>query len=261
MSEAPNSVECPVCGETFDPDAAPGGYCPNTDCGEYRWEPEDAGESDDGPGSESPTVEDTPDVDDDPGTGDSPAVEDGPEDGSDRVECPDCGERVPDMDHCVSCGAALDAGDDGGETEPTCPDCGEEVEAEWAACPYCGTDLGDVGDDGDETDETDDAGGEPPGRVVVEVGETEIPAEDGDTVGRKVRSAHVRAGGDESEAQYIHREHVRFEREGEAFYLVNEGRNGTRLNGERLELDERRAVEDGDEVEFSQVATGTIRLE
>jgi pSer/pThr/pTyr-binding forkhead associated (FHA) protein len=110
-------------------------------------------------------------------------------------------------------------------------------------------------------DEPSDApAGTAPEGVLVEVGETEIEADDGDTVGRRVRSAYVDIGGDESEARYIHREHVRFEREGDEFYLVNEGRNGTKLNGEELQLDERRAVSDGDEVEFADVTTGTIRL-
>jgi len=36
------SVECPLCGETFDPSAA-GGWCTNSDCGE--WQYEDAGDT------------------------------------------------------------------------------------------------------------------------------------------------------------------------------------------------------------------------
>ncbi len=261
MSAEGASVDCPECGESFDPSKA-GGWCTNPDCGEFRWD------GDDGGGTSADEPEDESD--------------------DDTTTCADCGEVVPDRKFCKECGHELGTepegvGDDpeGLDPEPltSCPSCAEDVENEWSACPFCGEDLdqhrGETGDgSGAETDgpgaETDGPGAEtdgpgdedePPEKVVLEVGETDIEAEDGDAVGRKVRTAHVHAGGDESEAQYIHREHVRFELDGDAFALVNEGRNGTRLNGEELELEERATVENGDEVTFSDVATATIRVE
>jgi pSer/pThr/pTyr-binding forkhead associated (FHA) protein len=99
-----------------------------------------------------------------------------------------------------------------------------------------------------------------PEKVVFEVGDVDITATDGDTIGRKIRSAYVRTGAAEEEAQYIHREHVKIEREGTDFYLVNKGKNGTKLNGTRVPYDERRQLEDGDTVEFSGRATGEVQL-
>ncbi len=260
MSAEGASVDCPECGESFDPSKA-GGWCTNPECGEFRWEGDD--------GSGTSTGKSEPD---------------------DTTTCADCGEVVPDRKYCKECGHELgtepeDVGDGPEEPEPkpltSCPSCAEDVEDEWSACPFCGEDLDQhreetddgpdvrsdppTSDDEDDVTDTDDEDEDvtegPPEKVVLEVGETDIEAGDGDAVGRKVRTAHVHAGGDESEAQYIHREHVRFELDGDAFALVNEGRNGTRLNGEELELEERATVEDGDEVTFSDVATATIRVE
>lgn len=264
MSAEPSSVECPECGESFDPSKA-GGWCTNPDCGEFRWEGDD--EADDA-----------------------------------DVTCANCGKTVPDETYCKECGHELgtepddesdeeesdaepgdvdvetedessddessddeaDDGDTGDDESPedepepltTCPSCGEDVQPEWSACPFCEENL-----DSHRSTEDDESAEESPEKVVVEVGDVDIEADDGDTVGRKVRSAHVRDGGDEDEAQYIHREHVRFEIDDDGAHLVNEGRNGTQLNGEDLDLEERVSVEEGDEVTFADVATGTIRVE
>ena len=287
MSAEPSSVDCPECGESFDPTKS-NRWCTNPECGKYKWEPSDETGASDEPGESS--------------TG----GESGGSDGSPTVTCAACGEEVPDENFCKECRHELgtspepvDEGDEpetttgsgggdepetttgsGGGDEPddtdepltTCPSCGEDVQSAWSACPFCEENLDQhrSTEDETETDGTDGTDGKPdagpvstdvPEEIVVEVGDVEIEAVDGETVGRKVRSAHVRAGGDEDEAQFIHREHVRFELEDGSFTLVNEGRNGTQLNGETLELDERVTVEDGDEVTFSDVATGTIRVE
>lgn len=249
MSSTPDTVECQICGESFDPTAS-AGYCTNPECGEWQWEAEE---------SESADATETDDTD--------------------EIECPHCGTTVPDKDFCLSCGDPLEEEEADEETEaetvdPTCPSCDSDVESDWAACPYCGESLETEAavDDTDDstTTETDDADDTttddgtthvPPETVVVEVGDVEITAEDGDSIGRKVRSAYVRNGADEEEAQYIHREHVAFEREGGEFYVVNEGRNGTKLNGEELALDERRSITEGDTIEFSGRATGEISFE
>jgi hypothetical protein len=233
MSGAPDTVECQICGESFDPSQA-SGYCTNPDCGEWQWEPDSSGSGDTGSGG-----------------------------GEGQVKCPDCGSMVPDRDYCKECGAELTGSEEGPES-PTCPNCGEEVEEDWAACINCGVSLDDDGDvDDDEDEDTTDTGpaSTQPQEVVVEVGDVEITATDGETVGKKVRSAYVRTGADEQEAQYIHREHVRVEQEGADFYLVNKGRNGTKLNGEELDIDERQKVEEGDTIEFSNRATGEIHLQ
>jgi hypothetical protein len=157
--------------------------------------------------------------------------------GDDRRDCPDCGERVPDGSFCVRCGAAL--------PDP-CPDCGTAVQPDWAACPTCGAALPDEG---------------PVERVAFEVGDARVTAADGETVGAHLRTAHVEAGGSAEDARYVHREHVRVVVEGDAAYLVPVGENGTRVNGDRAPVGERRRVRDGDEVTFSGVVAARVRVE
>lgn len=43
MASVPDSIECPDCGESFDPKTQ-GGWCTNPDCGSYKWEPDEAEE-------------------------------------------------------------------------------------------------------------------------------------------------------------------------------------------------------------------------
>ena len=269
MSGSPNTVECQVCGESFDPDAS-AGWCTNPECGEWQYEADDGGGG---------------------GGGDE-----------DEVECPDCGSMVPDKDFCLECGtdlpdqaaaesgstSGLETGGESGSTdEPACPDCGSDIQEGWEACPQCGADL--TADDEPEPEPA--SGPECPScgsdveegweacpqcggnlgsgggggtsqlqEVVVKVGDLEITATDGETIGKKVRSAYVRSGADEDEAQYIHREHVQFEQQGADFYVVNKGRNGTKLNGDELDMDERRELQDGDTLKFSDRATGEVSL-
>lgn len=261
MSGKPDSVECPVCGVAFDP-SIQGGFCTNPECGEYRWEPDDEdGQADAEEDAQSDTQEDAQAA---VSTPDEQAEDD-------EIECPSCGSTVPHKNHCLSCGDELpDEAPASGESPepetPTCHDCGEEVEPDWKACPHCGAALDESAGDGAD-DEATDAGGaetetaESPERVVIEVDGRGIEAEDGDVVGRKIRSAYVESGGDEEEARYVHREHVEIERDGGEFYVVNRGRNGTKVNGEELALDDRTAVSDGDRINFAEVVTGTVKLE
>jgi len=196
MGGEPDSVDCPICGTSFDPDEA-AGYCTNSECGEWQWTPEESTTDDNGEGDDA-------------------------SDAGGKITCSACGNSVPDTDFCVNCGESMNS-----STEHR-----------------------------DEQNETT-----PPDTVIVKVGDQSISAGDGDTIGRKVRSAHVRSGGDEEQARLIHREHVRFERDGGKFYLVNKGRNGTKLNGEILSMDERQQIAEGDTVEFSAIATGEIQLQ
>jgi len=83
----------------------------------------------------------------------------------------------------------------------------------------------------------------------------ELTVEDGDTVGRELRRIATDTGGDEEEAVRIHREHVRFVREDGRFYVVDLGRNPTRLNDDRLEQGDREPVGPGDELTLSNVIT------
>ena len=97
--------------------------------------------------------------------------------------------------------------------------------------------------------------------VVFQVMGQEIRASPGDTVGREIRTAMVEGGAPDDDAVYVHREHVRVEREGDTFYLVRLGQNSLKVNGAPVGQHERAAVASGDEVSFSEVVTADVRLE
>ena len=87
----------------------------------------------------------------------------------------------------------------------------------------------------------------------------EIEVGDGDTVGKEIRSIIMDTGGEEEDAVRVHREHVRFEREDGQFYLVDQGKNPTSVNGEELEAGDRVPVSPGDRIDLSGVAKIGIR--
>lgn len=97
--------------------------------------------------------------------------------------------------------------------------------------------------------------------VVFEVMGQEIRAAPGETVGREVRTAMVEGGAPDDDAVYVHREHLRVEREGGAFHLVRLGQNSLKINGDPVDQGERAGVSDGDAVSFSEVVTADVRLE
>lgn len=299
MSGKPKSVECPECGEDFDPSTM-AGWCTNPECGEYHWESESDSTESSGSQTTGGAAAGTESTAADTGSTTSPADE-----SKDKVVCQSCGVSVPETNFCKECGASLssdsqtssqsgtdsqpsgsarsdtgsqptggaqadvgsqptggvqsdttpqaDSGEpDSDDTLETCPSCGEDVQNKWPSCPFCQEDLEQ------HRGSTDD---NPPDTVVVEVKRDELRAGDGESIGADIRRAYVQAGGDKSEAQYISREHVRIEREGEQFFIVNTGRNGTKLNGEKLALDERQPISEGDTLDFAGVVDGMIRIE
>ncbi|MBX0323671.1 zinc ribbon domain-containing protein [Halomicroarcula sp. F13] len=211
------------------------------------------------------------------------------------IDCPDCGTELDaDANFCVECGADVREVEPAAPLTE-CPSCGTDVDETDSFCVECGENLdahrneGDAGEDDEtatdshsddaETDapsqtgtaaedavealeaqSDDESGSDPvPDSLVLEVRGREIPVEDGDTVGREVRAALTDAGRPEDEAVRVHREHVRFVRESDAFYLVDLGDNPTSLNGRTLQKGDREAVSPGDELQLSGVATVTIR--
>lgn len=270
MPSIPDSVECPDCGQSFDP-TTQGGWCTNSDCGSFRWEPDESRP--------------------DPGKGGSG----GGGGGGGEVECPHCGDSVPDQQFCMSCGDPLDKKPEppsdstcpdcdsevqedwaacpscGASLEedptppeppetPTCPSCGEEVEENWAACINCGTSLDDNNGPDSPPDNTSSGGDTAPDSVSLEVGGSEVMLEPGDVVGPKVRTAYKQAGGDEQQARYVSRDHALLEREGSDLYIVNKHRNGLEVNGQEVSVDSRERITDGDNITFAGVTTATVRI-
>lgn len=253
--------------------------------GEADAEPSEAGDDDEptapeaDEGRSEDSVEQTP-------SGDETTDEAAPSDATDSeaaaaIDCPDCGVDLDaDANFCVECGA--DVRDvDGDESEPLtdCPSCDAPVDSGDSFCANCGEDLDahrsegangageQAADDADDAvealkaqSETEEDQEPVPESLVLEVRGREIDVEDGDHVGREIRAALTDAGRPEDEAVRVHREHVRFVRESDAFYLVDLGDNPTRLNGRSLQKGDREPVAAGDELELSGVATATIRV-
>ncbi len=243
-------------------------------------------------------VAETPDQDDDTGAEEAHPAADGTDDSAEPAEaagaeapeagaddadaedltCPDCGTAVDQDDSfCADCGADLSAVPAPSLDE--CPSCGEAVADDDSFCASCGNDLeaaraslgDDAGDSGaegtgaggdesaeraEETDASPD--GEAPDSLVLHLEGEEITVTDDETVGREVRRILTQIGANDDDAVRIHREHVRFVREDDRFYLVDLGDNPTVLNGRYLSKGDREPVGPGDELELSDVATISI---
>ena len=223
------------------------------------------------PDADAETSDDTPAADDDAAT----------------IVCPDCDRELgADANFCVACGADVQditPGDDG--SLDACPSCDTAVDDDASFCVNCGENLDAHRGEGD-TPAADSAGsstadeteGEPtptgnavdtlasqstddatvPDKLVLSVEGRDITVADGDRIGREIRAALLDAGRPEDEAVRIHREHVRFDRQPEGYYLVDLGDNPTRLNETQLKKGDREPIQPGDELELSGVATMTI---
>lgn len=198
------------------------------------------------------------------------------------ITCPDCDSELDaDANFCVDCGADVQditPGDDG--SLDACPSCDTAVDDDASFCVNCGENLDahrgetaasttDSAADSSTTDETGDAvdtlaaqstdDATVPDKLLLSVEGRDITVEDGDRIGREIRAALLDAGRPEDEAVRIHREHVRFDRQPEGYYLVDLGDNPTRLNGTSLKKGDREPIQPGDELELSGVATMTIQ--
>jgi hypothetical protein len=167
--------------------------------------------------------------------------------------CPSCGDDVgPEDAFCVSCGEDLDAhrGDDEEELD-ACPSCGEDVEPDDAFCAGCGEDL-----DAHRGGDVDESAGETaPSTLALSAYGRSVVVGDDETVGRQIRSLLAEAGKNEDQAVRIHREHVRFVRENEQFYVVDLGENPTEVNGVRMSKGDREPIGPGGELTLSDVVT------
>ncbi|MBV0903410.1 double zinc ribbon domain-containing protein [Haloarcula salina] len=249
--------------------------------------PNDAEPADERPDDAEPTEEQTGDAE--PAgerTGDAEPTDEQTDDGEpvnepDTIDCPDCGRELDaDANFCLDCGADVQEISAGGpEPLDACPECGTAVDDDASFCINCGENLDAHRNGASETGSGDDsaADGSPtggavealssqssdeptvPDGLVLSVAGRDIDVSDGDRVGREIRAALIDAGQPEDEAVRIHREHVRFDREEDGYYLVDLGDNPTRLNGTPLQKGDRERVEPGDELELSGVVTIAIR--
>jgi predicted nucleic acid-binding Zn ribbon protein len=245
---AATAFDCPGCGTELDAGAE---FCPS--CGEdlSDYDTESAETSDAVDTSEtanSSEATESPDTIDVPVSDDQSEEPDASED--DLEACPSCGRDVDsDASFCVDCGEALDT-HRGGLAE--CPSCGRDVDPGASFCADCGEAL-----DADRTGAGGTADAEPNAgsydSLVLEAEGSEIVVSDGDAIGRELRRILTEAGGDEDDALRIHREHIRFAREDGQFFLVDLGRNPTRLNNIDMTQGDRKPVGPGDEIDLSGV--------
>jgi len=286
-----STVDCPVCGESFDP-AAAGGWCTNSDCGEWRYDDLDSADDagSDAPGAGDETIPEseapseataTDEGESDEGESDEDETDEDETDEGEpadaEITCPACESSVDaDANFCPVCGEDVSELEPGSPEELTaCPACGADVDPEDNFCSACGEDL-DAHRDGGTTAQTGDAqstqpdesssdapddreASETPESLLLYTRGEEIAVADGDTVGRKLRRIVTETGGDEDDAVRVHREHVRFVREDGRFYVVDLGRNPTRLNDTPMEQGDREPVEPGDELHLSGVVTLVVR--
>ena len=229
--------------------------------------------------SDGETASDDRSVDErDEAAPDAPAddVEESAGEAAESINCPDCNaELAADANFCVQCGADVSAAESTASLD-ACPSCGTDITPEDSFCVSCGEDLDahreepaedpvDTGDGMDETPadavdalEANSQESSLQDSLVLKVAGQEIDVENGDTVGREIRAALMDAGRAEDEAVRVHREHVRFIRETDGFYLLDMGDNPTRLNGKTLTKGDRKLIEAGDEIELSGVVTATV---
>ncbi|MFC7076228.1 FHA domain-containing protein [Haloarcula halophila] len=218
------TVECPICGVRFDPTTA-GGWCTNPGCGE--WQSDTGDERSGGAVVYSPTGD--PDR---LGLLEQAAAQADADSAGESVE-----STVDESD-----GAAQPAAED---PSLTCPDCGATHD-DANFCIECGSRL-----DSDRNDT--------PESLRLAVCGRQVAVTDGDCVGRDIRAAMLDAGRSDDEAVRVHREHVRFRKEADGFYLVDLGDNPTRLNDRLLERGDREPVAPGDELGLSEVVTARVR--
>jgi hypothetical protein len=239
--------------------------------------PDESGDEPDQSGGDSDehveAPDETPDADDETAT----------------ITCPDCDRELDaDANFCVDCGADVQditPGDDG--SLDFCPSCDTAIDDDASFCVNCGENLdahrgetdAPTADSASDSSTADETGAESaaagnavdtlasqstddetvPDKLVLSVEGRDITVEDGDRIGREIRAALLDAGRPEDEAVRIHREHVRFDRQPEGYYLVDLGDNPTLLNETPLKKGDREQIHPGDELELSGVATMTIR--
>ena len=280
------SVECPICGQRFDPTAA-GGWCTNPDCGEWQYLGDEVPEPAESAPAEASSTEQAdgveadlddgwiqPSTDGEPTPEPQPGAETTPASSGDdsAVANADLGSTDDNTDEELTLEFGTAPGETGGESaedgeseaaeeesagdeapEPaTCPDCGADVGHDDAFCSACGAAL--------EAEESPDALAQDaaPDRLALTTRGREVLVSPDQTVGREIRRIVTDTGGDEDDAVLIHREHVRFVREDGRFYVVDLGDNPTELNGSRLSKGDRAPVDPGDELALSDVVTLTV---
>ncbi len=290
-------VECPICGEGFDPTAA-GGWCTNSECGEWQYlgdevpEPDDSAHPD--PSSNDEAVEPGPEANPgdewiEPSTDAEPTQETvsssdeaaaaGPEGVSAAAETdsePSSTDEAGDEELTLEFGTAPGGGgDESAEDKESVDDemtaepddvSTEDRESAAKVCPECGADVAPAdafcAACGAELETASAPASSPqddtPERLVLTARGQEVPVSPDQTVGREIRRIVTDAGGDEEDAVLIHREHVRFVREDGQFFVVDLGDNPTELNGNRLSKGDREAVEPGDQLALSDVVTLSV---
>lgn len=249
-----DTVECPICGDTFEMEAR-GGVCRNG-----HQHPDYEGDTD-GSDEKIETKPKPPNPEQShPDTPESkPSEPEPPESGPpEQPTCNHCGADIQKgANFCPQCGddpfedVDNEDDDDGAnKTKLVCPDCGAAYDEDDKFCSQCGYELAAPAPAVEETSGPDE--------ITLDTDGGEIEVATGEAVGTSLRHAVVNAGGTKEEAKKIHRDHLRFEKDDDGIYLVKNRVNPVVVNGTSLNQDERVKLEDGDTVELSGVIDATI---
>ncbi|WP_226013609.1 restriction endonuclease [Halomicrobium salinisoli] len=142
-----------------------------------------------------------------------------------------------------------------------CPSCNGDIKDEHSYCESCGEYLTPyrtpdiVAQNKRETRIEIEKDDEPsdPDEVILKTRGRKFAAENGDTVGRKLREILISSGESRNRALRVHREHIGFVNENREFYIVAIGTNPTRLNEQELDQGEKAEINPGDTIELSGV--------
>lgn len=261
IDETGRLTSCPDCGTDVDPADS---FC--RQCGEHleSYRPE-AGRGGRGGDRAGTTGAEPVQVGDDAAEGQAASDAAG---GSGARPEPDAAADAESGADAATAESAADAADRQGESgasEPEVPEA-ETSESGTSGAAASEPEVPESGASASEGAETDAAAGSERESAADEVPKLslvarnrEIEVGDGDTVGKEIRSIIMDTGGEEEDAVRVHREHVRFEHEDGQFYLVDQGKNPTSVNGEELEEGDRVPVSPGDRIDLSGVAKIGVR--
>jgi ribosomal protein L40E len=162
------------------------------------------------------------------------------------VKRPNCSRYIEDKPQCPYCDyLRADA-----PTPPfdTCKNCGAPIDDDADYCGQCGT-------HGESTGQAET----PPPDLVLDGPGTPIRVGDGDIVGIELRKRAHDAGLSRREVRMISREHARFARRDDGFYVTHLGTNSLEIDGESLATGDTHPVQMGDSIVYAGVIETVVK--
>jgi Cdc6-like AAA superfamily ATPase len=99
------------------------------------------------------------------------------------------------------------------------------------------------------------------GPVQLIIGSETVDVTFDEFVGKEIREAYERDGGNTGDAKYVHREHIRFSKSGSDVLLTAIGQNDTELNGQLLKQGNTIEIKDGDRLQLGGEVSMQIKID